>query len=86
MAHQVLTGVGRFSGTAAVELDVSLYCEKKKRHAEMAPLVLFDPENVQIGPPEDCRICTEDLRSVFKNEHCHRADVVTCTLYRVCSD
>lgn len=37
----------RFSRTAAVELDVSLYCRNDS-------FVLFDPENLWIGPPEDC--------------------------------
>lgn len=50
--HQGLMGVGDLSGTAAVELDVSLYCEKD--NAEMAPSVLFGPGTARTGLSEDC--------------------------------
>lgn len=46
MVHQGLMG-HRFSGTAAMELDVSVYCEKD--NTELAPVVLFDPQNTGTG-------------------------------------
>lgn len=42
----------RSSGTAAVELDVSHFCEKD--NAGIGSFVLFDSEKLWIGPPEDC--------------------------------
>lgn len=52
----------RFSGTAAVESDVSLYCEKD--NAGIGSFVLSDPGKKPLDWTSRrlCRICIEDFR------------------------